>query len=102
MGYLFFKSFPVFILLQIINGIAHGFGIPSLTSMMLTQTEKDQRSTVMAKVTTLPQIVSIPAPIIGGYLFELYGFNFIVGIRAVFVMASLLVIYIWVEPSEEP
>lgn len=101
LGYLFFKSFPVFILLQIINGLAHGFGIPSLTSMVLTRTEKDQRATVMAKLTTLPQIVSVPAPIIGAYLYELYGFNFIVSIRVAFILASILVLYFWIKPSKD-
>jgi MFS family permease len=99
LGFLFFKSFPVFILLQVISGIAHAFGIPSLTSMVLTSTEKDQRATVMAKLTTLPQIVSIPAPIIGAYLYELYGFNFIVSIRVAFILASILVLYFLIKPS---
>ena len=101
LGYIFFKSFPVLMLLQIINGLSHGFGIPSLTSMVLTQTDKDQRATVMAKLTTLPQIVSIPAPIIGAYLFELYGFDFIVSIRVVFILASILILSFWIKPSKD-
>ena len=46
----------------------------------------------MTKLSTLPQIISVPAPIIGGYLYERLGFGFILNIRIIFIIATILLI----------
>jgi MFS family permease len=92
LGYLLSRSFTVFILLQIINGIAHSLSIPATTSMVLTRVKREERATVLAKLTTLPQIISIPAPILSGYLYELTGFKNLLIVRILFILVTILVI----------
>ena len=92
LGYLLSNSFIVFMMLQVINGLAHGLGVPSYISMVLTRVNREERGTLMAKLSTLPQIISVPAPIIGGYLYERLGFGFILNIRIIFIIATILII----------
>jgi MFS family permease len=65
LGYLLSRSFTVFMMLQVINGLAHGLGVPSYTAMVLTRVNREGRGSLMAKLSTLPQVISVPAPIIG-------------------------------------
>ncbi|MBD3206360.1 MFS transporter [Candidatus Bathyarchaeota archaeon] len=99
--YIFFDSFHFFLLAQIVNGVAHSFGIPAFTSMILTRVDKSERATVLAKLSTLPQIVSVPAPIIGGYFYERYGFKILLINRVIFLVISILVILFWISSAEE-
>ena len=100
LGYLLSKSFLMILLLQVINGVSHSFGVPSLISMVITRTRKEQRATTLAKLATLPQIVSVPAPIIGGILYEMYGFDLILMIRALFLISTVLIAVFWIKPDE--
>ncbi|MFC1803233.1 MFS transporter [Thermoproteota archaeon] len=92
LGYLFSRSFIVFIVIQIINGLAHSFGIPATTSMVLTRVNKEERATVLSKLATLPQLISLPAPLFSGYLYELLGFKTLLYIRFLFILITILVV----------
>ena len=92
-GYLFSRSFSVFLLLQIINGVAHSFGIPAATSMVLTRVNKEERATVLAKLATFPQIISVPAPLLSGYLYEVVGFSTLLYVRIILVFITLLIAF---------
>jgi MFS family permease len=98
-GYLVSKSFLMLIFLQVVNGVSHSFGVPSLTYMVITKTRKEQRATILAKFATLPQVVSIPAPIIGGYLYEQYGFDSILMVRVLFLVTTVLITIFWIKPE---
>jgi MFS family permease len=100
LGYILFPSFPVFILLQVINGVSHSFGVPSFIAMILARTPRDQRSTVMGKLSTLPQIFSIPAPLVGGYIYERVGFDFLLYIRIICMILSVIITFRYIKPVE--
>ncbi len=99
-GYLLFPSFPVFILMQVISGVSHSFGVPSFIAMVLARTPRDQRSTVMGKLSTLPQVFSIPAPIVGGYLYERVGFAPLLYIRIICMILTIIITFRYIKPVE--
>jgi len=101
LGYLLFPSFLTFMVVQVINGISHSFGVPSFITMVLARTPREKRSTVMGKLSTLPQVFSIPAPLIGGYLYERLGFEFLLYIRLMSMILTVVVSYLYIKPGRE-
>jgi sugar phosphate permease len=97
LGYSFSQSFTVFLFLQVINGIAHSFGTPALTSMIMTRVNKEARATVLAKLSTIPQIVSVPAPILSGYFYDLFGFKFLLYLRFFILLMTIVIIVRFIE-----
>ena len=100
LGYLLFPSFPTFIAVQVINGVSHSLGVPSFITMVMARTPREQRSTVMGKLSTLPQVFSIPAPLLGGYLYESLGFEFLLYIRIACMVLTLALAYLYIRPAE--
>jgi MFS family permease len=101
LGYLLFPSFPTFIAVQIINGIAHSFGMPPFVTMVMARTPRERRSTVMGKLSTLPQVFSVPAPLIGGYLYERFGFSLLLYVRIICMILTVLIIIRYIKPVQE-
>ena len=101
LGYLLFPSFPTFIAVQIINGVSHSFGMPPFITMVMARTSREQRSTVMGKLSTLPQVFSIPAPLIGGYLYERLGFSFLLYVRIICMILNVLIIFRYIKPVQK-
>jgi MFS family permease len=99
--YLFSNSFTMFLLAQVVNGVAHSFGVPAFTTMTLTKVDRSKRATVLAKLSTFSQMISVPAPIIGGYVYERYGFNILLYNRVLFLFITILVIFYGIKPSND-
>jgi predicted MFS family arabinose efflux permease len=97
LGYLFFRSFWVFLFIQVFNGLAHSFSIPAFTAMVLSRIPEEQRGTSLGKLATYPQILGILAPYIGGLIFDKGGFQILVIIRVVFILISMAVIIIYLK-----
>ncbi len=91
----------MFLLAQVVNGVAHSFGIPAFTTMTLTRIDKRKRATVLAKLSTFSHVISVPAPIIGGYVYERYGFNILLYNRVLFLFITIIVIFYWITPSND-
>jgi MFS family permease len=91
----------MFLLAQVVNGVAHSFGIPAFTTMTLTRVDRSNRATVLAKLSTFSQMISVPAPIIGGYVYERYGFNILLYNRVLFLFITILVIFYGIKPSNK-
>jgi MFS family permease len=92
LGYLFYSSFPIFLFLQVFNGLAHSFEIPAFTSLVFELVPENRRATVMGKISTLPMIFGIPAPLIGGILYETFGFSTLLLIRIGLIISTILII----------
>jgi len=58
----------------------------------LTRVGRKERATVLAKLATLPQVISVPAPILSGYLYELLGFKTLLYTRLLFMLVTVLVV----------
>jgi len=91
----------MFLLAQVVNGVAHSFGILAFTTMTLTRVDKTKMATVLAKLSTFSQLISVPAPIIGGYVYKRYGFNILLYNRMLFLISNIIVILYWITPSKD-
>ena len=74
-GYILARNFEAFLLLQITNAMDVVFWIPAWMSLIAEKVPQSRRSTVMGKIDAYAKISGIPAPWIGGIIYETYGFK---------------------------
>jgi MFS family permease len=86
-GFIVFKRVEFFIFFNGISAIDIGFWMPSYTSYVSRSVSQENRSRIMGKLDAYGRLGSIPAPWLGGILYERYGFN-----APLMVQAGLLVI----------
>ncbi len=86
-GFIVFKRVEFFIFFNGVSAIDIGFWMPSYTSYVSRSVSQENRSRIMGKLDAYGRLGSIPAPWLGGILYERYGFN-----APLIVQAGLLVI----------
>jgi len=74
-GFILARNFEVFLLLQITSAMDVVFWIPAWMSLIAEKVPQSRRSTVMGKIDAYAKISGIPAPWIGGIIYETYGFK---------------------------
>jgi MFS family permease len=91
-GFILFKRIEFFIVFNGLSAVDIGFWIPAYTSYVSEAVSKEKRSTVLGKLDAYGKIGSIPAPWIGGILYESYGFNAPLYVQAVIVIFSMFMV----------
>lgn len=86
-GFLVFKHPWAFIIFNGVSAIDIGFWMPSYTSYVSEAVSQENRSRIMGKLDAYGRLGSIPAPWLGGWLYDNYGFN-----APLYVQAVLLVV----------
>jgi MFS family permease len=86
-GFILFKNPWAFIFFNGVSAIDIGFWIPAYTSYVSQVVSQENRSRIMGKLDAYGRIGSIPAPWLGGLLYERYGFD-----APLLVQAVLLVV----------
>ena len=97
LGYILFRDFGVFLVLQAISGLGHAMWVPAYIAVATSHVPAERRSLAMGKLSTLPLLLGIPAPLIGGLVYEALGFGAPLMIRLFALLASALVIFIFVK-----
>jgi MFS family permease len=100
LGYLASKTYTMFLGMQVINGIAHSLDIPAFNAMVFSRTPEEKRATVLGKISMLPQMISFPAPIIGGYLYELFGFNLLLILILILLLTAIMIVVYVIKPRK--
>ena len=98
-GYILSRSFIVFLVLQSVSGLSHAMWIPAYIAMVAERAPGERRSSVLGKLSTLPQLFSVPAPFIGGVIYEALGFGAPMMIRLIALLLSFFTVFIFVEES---
>jgi len=96
-GYISSREFPVFLILQIFSGLAHAMWIPAHIALVAERIPAAKRSLAMGKLSTFPLLLAIPAPYLGGLLYESFGFSAPMMVRLASVLCSLVVIFIFIN-----
>lgn len=86
-GFLVFKHPWAFIIFNGVSAIDIGFWMPAYTSYVSAAVSQENRSRIMGKLDAYGRLGSIPAPWLGGWLYDNYGFN-----APLYVQAVLLVV----------
>jgi MFS family permease len=97
LGYILFRDFRVFLVLQAISGLGHAMWVPAYIAVATSCVPAERRSLAMGKLSTIPLLLGIPAPLIGGIVYEALGFGAPLILRLVALLASAMVIVIFVK-----
>ncbi|MCD6480115.1 MFS transporter [Candidatus Bathyarchaeota archaeon] len=74
-GYLFFRGFCVYLLLHALWGVSLAMWIPAFNAYLSDIVGEDERGRAFGDLNALMGLISLPAPIIGGLLYDHLGFN---------------------------
>jgi MFS family permease len=98
-GYFLSRDFAVFLLLQAISGLGHAMWIPAQIAMVTERVPAERRSLAMGKLSTFPMLFSIPAPYLGGLIYEEFGFGAPMLIRLFSLVVSFVIILVFVKEA---
>jgi MFS family permease len=74
-GFIFVNSFTVIIVLQVFKGLSIAFYDPAYNTLLTKSVPEKERGSLYGTINGLKGFVSFPAPLIGAYLFEQFGFR---------------------------
>ncbi len=92
MGFILFKRIEFFIIFNGVSAIDLGFWMPSYMSYVTGSVPQERRSTVMGKLDAYGRLGAIPAPWLGGLLYDNYGFNAPLYVQAVSLVVIAVII----------
>jgi len=99
-GYILSKEFTVFLLLQILYGLEHSMWVPAQIALVAERVPSERRSLAMGKLSTFPLLLGIPAPFLGGLLYEAMGFNAPMIVRLLSLLVSFIIILVFVHEKK--
>ena len=68
-------SFPAFLLLSILFGASISTWVPAVQSIVMANSPAHERGGIGGKVAAVRGLVAFPAPILGGLLYQAYGYE---------------------------
>jgi MFS family permease len=74
LGWLFTSSLSVYVFLAALFGLSVALWVPALYSLVMSSAPAEQRGSISGKLAAFRGLIGVPGPIIGGYLFSLYGY----------------------------
>lgn len=97
-GYIVSKSYIFFLVLQVLSGLGPALWIPAYLAIVA---ERAQRYEVVhtGKLSTNPQLIGIPAPYIGGVIYQIFGFGAPMLISVVALLLCLSIVSIFIDES---
>jgi len=100
-GWVLSSSLPEFALLSVVFGVSVTTWVPGVQSLLMTHSPPGERGSVGGKVAAFRGLVGFPAPIVGGFLYQ--GFGYEAPVFASFVgtilTVALMVRYLPDRPS---
>ncbi len=75
LGFLTFRSFPAFLFFQIVSGLDPSFWVPAWMALISEKVPSERLSTALGKIDAASRLAMIPAPWLGGLLYQAWGFG---------------------------
>lgn len=91
------KDFAVVVAANLILGVANAFWIPSEQAWIATNVDTKQMAQAIGSFSTFRGLMGLPAPIIGGILFDTLGFDVPILLNLVLAFVDGIVILVWVK-----
>lgn len=88
----FTKRFDLVLLSQVLNGAGMAVWIPAESAWIASNVKTEERARALGSYSTVRTLLSFPAPLIGGFLFDAYGFNVPVTLNIVLALADIVLI----------
>ena len=99
-GWLVVKSYPAFLALHALGGLAVATWIPAFMAWITNSIPEKQRAEEIGRLGAFRGFLSFPAPYIGGLLYEAFGFKG--PIAANLIGAILATVLFWVSVADPP
>jgi MFS family permease len=93
LGFIFSRSFGMFLLFHVVHGLEAGFWFPAWLALVSEKVFSDRRSTVMGKIDAYSMLAGIPAPWLGGLLYSKFGFVAPLAVYLVCVIISAPIVF---------
>jgi len=90
-GYIFTSGFIPFMVLQAVKGLSIALWDPAGQTYLANAVESSERGKYFGNLNSLKGIFSIPAPLVGAYLFNAYGFPGTFAVSLAVSLAAFLV-----------
>ena len=91
------KSYVIVIVANLIHGIANAFWAPSEQAWIAANANTKQMAQALGSFSTFRGLMGLPAPIIGGILFDVYGLDVPIMLNLILVFVDGVVILAWVK-----
>jgi predicted MFS family arabinose efflux permease len=88
-GWALSSSLPEFALFSVVFGVSVTTWVPGVQSLLMTHSPPGERGSVGGRVAAFRGLVAFPAPIIGGFLYQ--GFGYEAPVLASFVVTIITV-----------
>jgi len=75
LGWFVTGSLPVLILISVVFGASVATWVPAQSSFLMTSAPAEERGSVGGKLAAFRGLIAVPSPVIGGLLFNTYGFH---------------------------
>jgi DHA1 family multidrug resistance protein-like MFS transporter len=100
LGWYFADTIPVFILLSVVFGVSVATWVPAQQSITMTASPPKERGSLGGKLAAFRGLVAFPAPILGGVLYEVYGYRAPSLVSFVFIVLTLIMILKYLPERE--
>jgi MFS family permease len=97
LSFIFADQFSVLLALRSLQGVGVAITVPASLALIAVATQKQTRGEAMGVYTMMRFVGFALGPVLGGYLYDQYGFNtaFIVG--AAFIFFGMVLVQAWVK-----
>jgi len=103
LGFTFASRFSELLYLRLFQGIGVAITIPAALALMVSASKKETRGGSMGIYTTSRMLGLGIGPLIGGALYDRFGFNATFYAGSSFIIIALILVQLWVhEPSVKP
>ncbi len=97
LGFVFAKTFSTLLALRALQGIGVAVTIPAAMAIMVGASQKQSRGGSMGIYSTLRMGGLVVGPLLGGALYDHYGFNLAFFAGAGFIFLGLILVQLWVK-----
>jgi MFS family permease len=97
LGYIWARHYTDLFVLRVMQGVAVGMTVPAAMGLMAIITVKETRGGAMGVYSTTRMIGFGAGPLIGGFVYERFGFNAAFCTGAAFILLGLLLVQVWVH-----
>jgi MFS family permease len=101
LAYVLSTQFVDLLVLRLVQGAGVAITIPASLALMAVSTKKETRGSAMGFFSTLRMVGFATGPLIGGFLYDHFGFNATFFAGTGFILLGLILVLAWVEKDKE-
>jgi MFS family permease len=101
-AYIFASRFTDILVLRILQGVGLALTITASMAIMATSTDKRTRGGAMGVFSTSRMMGLSAGPLLGGYLYDHFGFNAAFYAGTAFVVLGIILVQLWIKETPVP